>query len=200
MTVEISAKLVQQLRGKTGAGMMNCKKALIENNGDFDKAIDSLRLKGMAIADKKSSRSTNEGMIYAYVHTGNKLGILVEINCETDFVAKRPEFSGLARNIAMQIASNSDIEIVSSLDIPQNVKDEAWEFESNKEDLQNKPEEIKNKIIQGRVDKSLKTQVLLEQEFIRDSSITVEDYIKQVIGLLGENIKVSRFTRYTLGQ
>ena len=163
MTVEISAKLVQQLRGKTGAGMMNCKKALIENNGDFDKAIDSLRLKGMAIADKKSSRSTNEGMIYAYVHTGNKLGILVEINCETDFVAKRPEFSGLARNIAMQIASNSDIEIVSSLDIPQNVKDEAWEFESNKEDLQNKPEEIKNKIIQGRVDKSLKTQVLLEQ-------------------------------------
>lgn len=200
MTVEINAKLVQQLREKTGAGMMNCKKALTENNGDFEKAIESLRLRGMAIADKKSSRNTNEGMIYAYIHTGNKLGILVEVNCETDFVAKRPEFSELAKNIAMQIASNSDIEAVSSTDISKSVKDEIWEFESYKEDLKNKPEDIKNKIIQGRVAKSLKAKVLLEQEYIRDSSITVQQYIKQVIGLLGENIKINRFTRYILGQ
>ena len=178
MTVEISAKIVKQLRDKTGAGMMNCKQALAENNGDFDKAIEYLRLKGMATADKKSSRNTKEGMIYAYVHTGNKLGILVEVNCETDFVARRPEFNELAKNVAMQIASNPNIEIVSSSDISRDLKDEIWKFESAKEDLQNKPEEIRNKIIRGRVDKNLKTRVLLEQEFIRDPSITVEEYIK----------------------
>jgi elongation factor Ts len=200
MTIEISAKLVKELRDKTGAGMMICKKALAENNGDFEKAIESLRLKGIATADKKSSRNTNEGIIYAYVHTGSKLGILVEVNCETDFVARRSEFVELSKNVAMQIASNSNIEVVSLEDIPQSVIDKTWEFERIKEDLKNKPEEIKNKIIQGRVDKSLKTQVLLEQEYIRDPSITVDEYIKQVIGLLGENIKVTRFIRYILGQ
>lgn len=200
MTIEISAKLVKELRDKTGAGMMICKKALAENNGDFEKAIESLRLKGIATADKKSSRNTNEGIIYAYVHTGSKLGILVEVNCETDFVARRPEFVELSKNVAMQIASNSNIEVVSLEDIPQSIIDKTWEFERIKEDLKNKPEEIKNKIIQGRVDKSLKTQVLLEQEYIRDPSITVDEYIKQVIGLLGENIKVTRFIRYILGQ
>ena len=199
MTIEISAKLVKELRDKTGAGMMICKKALAENNGDFEKAIESLRLKGIATADKKSSRNTNEGIIYAYVHTGSKLGILVEVNCETDFVARRPEFVELSKNVAMQIASNSNIEVVSLEDIPQSIIDKTWEFERIKEDLKNKPEEIKNKIIQGRVDKSLKTQVLLEQEYIRDPSITVDEYIKQVIGLLGENIKVTRFIRYILG-
>ena len=200
MTIEISAKLVKELRDKTGAGMMICKKALAENNGDFEKAIESLRLKGIATADKKSSRNTNEGIIYAYVHTGSKLGILVEVNCETDFVARRPEFVELSKNVAMQIASNSNIEVVSLEDIPQSIIDKTWEFERMKEDLKNKPEEIKNKIIQGRVDKSLKTQLLLEQEYIRDPSITVDEYIKQVIGLLGENIKVTRFIRYILGQ
>lgn len=200
MTIEISAKLVKELRDKTGAGMMICKKALAENDGDFEKAIESLRLKGIATADKKSSRNTNEGIIYAYVHTGSKLGILVEVNCETDFVARRPEFVELSKNVAMQIASNSNIEVVSLEDIPQSTIDKTWEFERIKEDLQNKPEEIKNKIIQGRVDKSLKTQVLLEQDYIRDPSITVDEYIKQVIGLLGENIKITRFIRYILGQ
>lgn len=200
MTIEISAKLVKELRDKTGAGMMICKKALSENNGDFEKAIEFLRLKGIATADKKSSRNTNEGIIYAYVHTGSKLGILVEVNCETDFVARRPEFVELSKNVAMQIASNSNIEVVSLEDIPQSIVDKTWEFERIKEDLQNKPEEIKNKIIQGRVDKSLKTQVLLEQEYIKDPSITVDEYIKQVIGLLGENIKITRFIRYVLGQ
>nr|YP_009496525.1 translation elongation factor Ts [Actinocyclus subtilis]AWT39238.1 translation elongation factor Ts [Actinocyclus subtilis] len=200
MTIEISAKLVKQLRDQTGAGMMTCKKALEENNGDFDKAIESLRLKGMATADKKSSRNTNEGIIYAYVHTGSKLGILVEINCETDFVARREEFVELSKNIAMQIASNSSLDVVSLEDISQEIIDETWNFESNKEDLQNKPDNIKEQIIKGRVDKSLKTRVLLEQEYIKDSSISVEEYIKQVIGLLGENIKVARFTRYVLGE
>ena len=200
MKTEIDAKTVKKLRDETGAGMMNCKKALAENDGDYEKAVESLKLKGMATADKKASRNTNEGLIYSYIHTGSKLGILVEINCETDFVARRSEFSDLAKNIAMQIASNPEIEVVSTDDISEAVKEEVRNFESGKEDLQNKPEEIRNKIVEGRVEKSLKKQVLLEQEYIRDPSITVSDYIKQVVGVLGENIRVTRFTRYVLGE
>lgn len=200
MKTEIDAQTVKKLREETGAGMMNCKKALAENNGDYEKAVESLRLKGMATADKKASRSTDEGIIYAYIHTGSKLGILVEVNCETDFVARRPEFTELAKNLAMQIASNPEIEVVSNDDISEETKNEVWKFESAKEDLKNKPEEIQNKIIQGRVDKNLKRKVLLEQEFIRDPNITVNEYIKQVVGVIGENIRVKRFTRYVLGE
>jgi elongation factor Ts len=200
MKTEIDAKTVKKLREETGAGMMNCKQALIENNGDYEKAIQSLKLKGMATADKKSSRNTNEGLIYSYIHTGSKLGILIEINCETDFVARREEFSEVAKNVAMQIASNPEIMFVSAEEISESVKEEVRKFEGAKEDLQNKPEEIKNKIVEGRVEKTLKKQVLLDQEYIRDSNITVNQYIKQVIGILGENIKVARFTRYVLGE
>jgi elongation factor Ts len=200
MKTEIDAKVVKKLRDATGAGMMNCKKALLDNDGDYEKAIESLRLKGMATADKKASRNTNEGLIYSYIHTGNKLGILVEVNCETDFVARREEFSDLAKNIAMQIASNLEIQVVSMENISESKRKEVENFENSKEDVQNKPEEIRNKIIEGRVEKSLKRAVLLEQEYIRDSNITVNEYIKQVISLLGENIKVARFTRFVLGE
>lgn len=200
MKTEISAQTVKKLRDATGAGMMDCKKALADNDGDFDKAVESLRLKGMATADKKASRNTNEGIIYAYIHTGSKLGILVEVNCETDFVARREEFTDLAKNVAMQIASNPEIQVVSSSDISEEAKEQAYKFESAKEDLQNKPEEIRDKIVKGRVEKALKKQVLLEQEFIRDPSITVNEYIKQIVGVIGENIQVSRFTRYVLGE
>ena len=200
MKTEIDAQTVKKLREETGAGMMNCKKALADNNGDYEKAVESLRLKGMATADKKASRNTNEGIIYAYIHTGSKLGILVEINCETDFVARRTEFTELAKNIAMQIASNPEIEVVSTNDISESEREKVVKFESAKDDLQNKPQEIRNKIVEGRVEKSLKKQVLLEQEYIRDSSITVKEYIKQVVGVLGENIQVRRFTRYVLGE
>ena len=200
MKTEIDAKIVKKLRDETGAGMMNCKNALIENDGDYEKAVESLKLKGMATADKKASRNTNEGLIYSYIHTGSKLGILIEINCETDFVARREEFSEVAKNVAMQIASNPDIIFVSSEEIPESAKEEVRKFESAKEDLKNKPEEIKNKIVEGKVEKNLKKQVLLDQEYIRDSNITVNQYIKQVVGILGENIKVARFTRYVLGE
>ena len=199
MKTEIDAKTVKKLRDETGAGMMNCKKALLDNDGDYNKAIESLRLKGMATADKKASRNTNEGLIYSYIHTGNKLGILMEINCETDFVARREEFSDLAKNVAMQIASNPEITVISKEDISESQKEEVRKFESSKDDLQNKPEEIRNKIVDGRVEKALKKQVLLEQEYIRDPNITVNEYIKQVVGVLGENIRVARFTRYVLG-
>ena len=200
MKTEINAQIVKKLRDETGAGMMNCKKALTENDGDYEKAIQSLKLKGMATADKKSSRNTNEGLIYSYIHTGGKLGILLEVNCETDFVARREEFSDLAKNIAMQIASNPDIKVVSTEDIPDSLKEEVRNFENAKDDLKNKPKEIQDKIIEGRVEKSLKQSVLLEQDYIRDPGITVNDYIKQVIGIIGENIRVSRFTRYVLGE
>lgn len=200
MTTDITPQTIKKLREKTGAGMMNCKKALTEHNGDFEKAIESLRLKGMATADKKSGRNTQEGMIYSYIHTGNKLGILLEINCETDFVARHEDFSDLAKNIAMQIASNADIEIITSDDISQTLKDDVWKFESAKDDLANKPEEIRNKIIEGRVEKTLKTKVLLDQPYIRDTNITVEQYLKQTIGVLGENIKIRRFVRFVLGE
>ena len=200
MKTEVNAEIVKKLRNETGAGMMNCKKALIESDGDYEKAVKSLKLKGMATADKKASRNTNEGLIYSYIHTGNKLGILIEINCETDFVARREEFSDLAKNIAMQIASNPELSVVSMDDISESLKNEVKEFESAKNDLQNKPKEIKDKIIEGRVEKSLKSKVLLEQEYIRDPNVTVNEYIKQVIGTLGENIKVARFTRYLLGE
>jgi elongation factor Ts len=200
MKTEIDAKIVKKLREETGAGMMNCKQALIENDGDYEKAVQSLKLKGMATADKKASRNTNEGLIYSYIHTGSKLGILLEVNCETDFVARREEFSDLAKNIAMQIASNPDIVFVSMDNISETVKEEVRLFEAAKEDLQNKPDQIKNKIVEGRVEKHLKKQVLLDQEFIRDPNMTVGQYIKQVVGILGENIKVARFTRFVLGE
>ena len=200
MTVDINPQTIKKLREKTGAGMMTCKQALSENNGNFDKAVEFLKLKGIATANKKASRNTQEGIIYSYIHTGNKLGILLEINCETDFVARRPEFTELAKNIAMQIASNDNIEVISLDSISESMKNEVWQFENNKEDLINKPEEIRNKIISGRVEKALKTKVLLEQPFVRDSNITVEQYIKQIIAILGENIKVRRFVRYTLGE
>jgi len=200
MKTEIDAKTVKKLREETGAGMMNCKQALLENDGNYEKAVEFLKLKGMATADKKASRNTNEGLIYSYIHTGNKLGILLEINCETDFVARREEFSDLAKNIAMQIASNPEITFVSMEEISESTKEEIRRFESAKEDLKNKPEEIKNKIVAGRVEKSLKKQVLLEQEYIRDPNMTVNEYIKQVISILGENIKVARFARFVLGE
>lgn len=200
MKIEINAKVVKKLRDETGAGMMNCKRALIENKGNYEDAVESLKLKGMATADKKSTRNTNEGLIYSYIHTGDKLGILVEINCETDFVARREEFSDLAKNIAMQIASNSQISVVSIDDISESMKEKTINFENAKDDLQNKPDEIKKKIVAGRVQKNLKKQVLLEQEYIRDPNITVNEYIKQIIAILGENIQVARFTRYVLGE
>ena len=198
--MEISAKIVKELRDKTGAGMMNCKKALAENNGDFDKALEALRLKGEAIADKKASRTANEGLIESYIHTGSKLGVLLEVNCETDFVSRKPEFKELVQNLGMQIAACQDVELISMDDISDDIKKKEWDFENGKDDLANKPEEIKKKIIEGRVNKNLKTKVLLEQEYIRDSNITVEGYLKQNISLFGENIKVARFVRFNLGQ
>ena len=200
MSVEISSKLVKELREKTGAGMMNCKKALQESEGDFEKAVESLRQKGLASADKKAGRQASEGLIESYIHTGGKLGVLVEINCETDFVARRPEFQQLAKNIAMQVAASPTVNFVSVNDIPTEVIEREKNIEAGKDDLANKPEQIRLKIVDGRIDKILKTQSLLDQPFLRDNTQTVEEVIKQTISQLGENIKISRFIRFQLGE
>jgi elongation factor Ts len=200
MSLEISPKLVKELREKTGAGMMNCKKALQETEGDFDKAVETLRQKGLASADKKAGRQASEGVIESYIHTGGKLGVLVEVNCETDFVARRPEFQQLAKNIAMQIAASPTVNYVSVNDIPPEIVEREKSIEAGKEDLANKPEEIRAKIVDGRIEKILRTQSLLDQPFIRDNNQTVEELIKQTISQLGENIKVARFIRFQLGE
>ncbi|CAM9090948.1 unnamed protein product [Discosporangium mesarthrocarpum] len=199
MTLEINPKLVKELRIKTGAGMMNCKKALQETNGNFDEAIKSLRQKGLASADKKSTRHAMEGIISSYIHTGGKIGVLIEVNCETDFVARRTEFQELVKNLAMQVAASPNINYISIEEIPEKMIQVEKEIELKKDDLNNKPEEIKSKIVLGRVEKILKAQTLLDQPYIRNPNITIEELIKEKISLLGENIKIKRFVCYQLG-
>lgn len=199
MTLEISSTLVKELREQTGAGMMNCKKALQETNGNFDEAIRTLRKKGLASADKKIDRNASEGLVSSYIHTGGKIGVLVEVNCETDFVARREEFQELVKNIAMQIAASPEVLYIKMDDVPKEIFENEKEIELNKNDLDNKPDEIKNKIILGRVEKTLKKLSLIDQPFIRDPNITVEELVKEKISLFGENIKIKRFTRYILG-
>lgn len=198
--LQISAQEVKKLRDRTGAGMMACKKALQASNGDINIAIENLRQKGLALANKKTNRTTAEGLIESYIHTGSRIGVLVEINCETDFVARRKEFQKLARNIAMQIAACPSVEYIAIQDIPENIINIEKRIEAGKEDLLNKPHEVQKKIIENRVTKRLKEISLLEQSFIREPNITIEQLIKQFIALLGENIKVRRFQKFILGE
>ncbi|MDJ0598294.1 MAG: translation elongation factor Ts [Crocosphaera sp.] len=197
---EISAKLVKELREKTGAGMMDCKKALKENEGDMEKAMEWLRQKGITSAEKKSGRQTAEGLVHSYIHTGGRIGVLVEVNCETDFVARRDEFKELVQNVAMQIAACPNVEYVAQTDIPEAIIAKEKEIEMGRDDLGNKPDNIKEKIVQGRIEKRQKELSLLDQPFIKDPNMTVEELLKQTISQLGENIQVRRFTRFVLGE
>ncbi|MDL5052900.1 translation elongation factor Ts [Oscillatoria laete-virens NRMC-F 0139] len=197
---EISAKLVKELREKTGAGMMDCKKALAENDGDMTKATEWLRQKGLASAGKKAGRVAAEGLVDSYIHTGGRIGVLVEVNCETDFVARREEFQALVRNIAMQIAACPNVEYVSVSEIPSDVAEKEKAIEMGRDDIAGKPDNIKEKIVQGRIEKRLKELALLDQPYIRDQNITVEELVKQSIAQLGENIQVRRFIRFVLGE
>ncbi|MGB8686046.1 MAG: translation elongation factor Ts [Microcoleus sp.] len=197
---DISAKLVKELRDKTGAGMMDCKKALIENEGNMETSIEWLRKKGLASAGKKAGRVASEGLVGSYIHTGGRVGVLVEVNCETDFVARREEFQSLVRNIAMQIAACPNVEYVKVEDIPAEVVAREKAIEMGKDDLGNKPENIKEKIVQGRIDKRLKELSLMDQPFIRDQNISVEELVKQTIAQIGENVQVRRFVRFVLGE
>ena len=197
---DVSAKIVKDLRDKTGAGMMDCKKALAESDGDMIKASEWLRQKGIASAEKKSSRIAAEGAIGTYIHTGARVGVLLELNCETDFVARGDLFQGLLKDVAMQVAACPNVEYVSTEEIPVDVVEKEKSIEMGRDDLSGKPEQMKAKIVEGRIGKRLKELVLLEQPFIRDSSMTVAELVKQVAGKIGENVQVRRFTRYTLGE
>ena len=196
----ITAKLVKDLRDKTGAGMMDCKKALKETDGNLDKAIEWLRKKGIASAEKKSGRVAAEGSIGSYIHTGSRVGVLLELNCETDFVARGEIFQSLLKDIAMQIAACPNVEYVSTDEISNEIVEKEKIIEMGRDDLSGKPDQIKEKIVAGRISKRLRELALLDQPYIKDSSITVEQLVKQAAGKIGENIKVRRFTRYTLGE
>jgi len=196
----ITAEQVKLLREKTGAGMLNCKNALVETEGNFEKAVEFLRQKGLATAEKKLSRNTKQGIIASYIHTGAKIGILLELNCETDFVARRVEFQNLAKNLAMQIAASPSVNYISLNEIPQEIWESEMRIEAQREDLANKPQNIKESILKGRVEKTLKTFTLLNQYCIRDPQITVEDYVKNHVSLLGENIQIGRFQKFIVGE
>lgn len=196
----ITAAMVKELREKTGSGMMDCKKALQENDGDMDKAVDYLREKGMADSAKKSSRIAAEGVVASYIHMGGKIGVLVEVNCETDFVSKTDDFKKLAENIAMHIAA-SNPKYLTREDV------DPAEVEREKEVLkaqalnEGKPEHIVEKMVEGRINKFYSEIVLMEQDYIRsEDSQTVEEMIKSAIAEFGENIKIRRFIRYEMGE
>ena len=197
---EISAKLVKQLRDKTGAGMMDCKKALIESDGDMEKAMEWLRQKGITSAEKKAGKTTAEGLVGSYIHTGGRVGVLVEINCQTDFVARNEAFLALVKDVAMQIAASPNVEYVRVEDIPPAVVSKEKEIEMGKDDLGSKPVNIREKIVEGRIDKRLKELSLMDQPYIKDQSITVADLIKQSVAGLGENIQIRRFVRFVMGE
>ena len=196
----VSAKLVKDLRDKTGAGMMDCKKALAATDGDATKAIERLRQKGIASAEKKSGRTAAEGAVGSYIHTGARVGVLLEVNCETDFVARGEIFQELVRDVAMQVAACPNVEYVSTDQIPQDIVEREKTIEMGRDDLDGKPDKMKEKIVEGRIGKRLKELALLEQPFIKDSAITVAELVKQTAGKIGENVQVRRFTRYTLGE
>lgn len=200
MMVDISAKLVRELRQKTGVGMMDCKKALQATNGNVEKAIEWLRQKGIASAVNKSKRITAEGLIESYIHTGSRVGVLLEVNCETDFVARSEAFQVLVKDIAMQIVAYSNIEYINISDIPSEIVDCEKAIEMGRDDLANKPDNIKEKIVRGRIQKRLKEMSLMEQPYMRDRDITVAQRLNQAISVLGENIKVRRFVRFVLGE
>lgn len=194
----VSAALVKQLREETGAGMMDCKKALSETEGDLVKAQEYLRKKGLSTADKKSSRLAAEGRIGSYIHD-SRIGVLIEVNCETDFVGRGEKFKELVDDLAMQVVACPQVQYVSIEDIPESIVIKEKELEMQREDLQSKPENIRERIVEGRISKRLGEVALLEQPFIKNDSILVKDLVKQTVAALGENIKVRRFVRFTLG-
>lgn len=197
--MEIKATMVKELRTRTGAGMMDCKKALAESQGDVDKAIEFLRVKGLSKAAKKAGRDTTEGLVVSYIHPGSKIGVLVQINCETDFVARTDEFQTFAKNIAMQVAAAAPLSVTRE-EVPAEVLEQEREIFRTQALEQKKPENIVEKIVDGRIEKFYAEAVLLDQVYIKDNDKKVADLLKETIAALGENIKIARFSRFQLGQ
>ncbi|MGH7165289.1 MAG: translation elongation factor Ts [Nitrospiraceae bacterium] len=191
--------LVKELREKTGAGILDCQKALVESGNDIEKAIEHLRQKGLAAAQKKAGRETNEGLIAAYVHPGNRIGVLVEVNCETDFVARNEEFQSFVKDIALQVAASSP-SFVKREDVPARLLEKEQSIYQAQAKEMGKPAATWPKIIEGKLEKFYQENCLLEQVFIKDPTVTIKDLLGQKIAKIGENITIRRFTRYQLGQ
>ena len=194
----ISAELVKQLREKTGAGVMDCKQALTESDGELDKAVEFLRKKGLATAAKRAGRATSEGTIQSYIHMGGKLGVMVEVSCETDFVAKNEDFQEFARNMAMHIAASNPLGI-NPEDIPQEVLDKEKEIYRAQAAETGKPDKIVEKITEGKINKFVTDNCLMNQAYVRNPDITVADLLNELIAKIGENITIKRFVRFQVG-
>ena len=197
--MSIDAKLVKTLRDKTGAGMMDCKKALVESDGDLEKAVDHLRKSGIAKAEKKGSRDTKDGLVYSYIHAGGRLGVLVELNCETDFVAKTEGFNELAHNIAMQIAATNPLALDRESVDPAVIKREKEIFTDQAKSA-GKPKNIIEKMVEGRLNIFFQESCLLDQTYIKDPDKKVNDLLTETIATLGENISINRFVRFAIGE
>ena len=197
--MNIDAKIVKELRDKTGAGMMDCKRALVDTNGDLEKAVEALRKAGVAKAANKGTRSAKEGLVFSYIHHGGRLGVLVEVNCETDFVAKTDGFKELVHNLAIQIAATNPVS-VSREQVPEElVKSEEGIYTEQAKNSK-KPDKVIEKIVSGKMDKYFQEICLLEQPFIKDPDKIVKDLITESIATLGENISVGRYIRYAVGE
>lgn len=197
--MEITASMVKELRQKSGAGVMACKRALTESDGDMDKAVQVLREAGTAVAAKRMGREVPEGIVTSYIHAGSRIGVLLELNCETDFVARTPEFQQLAKDIAMQIAAKRPL-YVKKEDVPESVIDAEKEILRTQALNEGKPERVIDKIIEGRIQKYFSNTCLMEQEFIKDSDKTIGDIVLEKISTIGENMSIRRFARYELGE
>ncbi len=197
--MSVGADLVKKLREKTGAGMMDCKRALEKADGDMDQATDYLRRQGMAQAAKKASRTAKEGIIHSYIHPGDKLGVLVELNCETDFVARTEDFRLLAKDIAMQIAATNPL-VVTRSDLKPELLDKEKEIYRTQAKNEGKPEKIIERIVEGKLEKYFQEVCLLEQPFVKDQDRSLKDRIDETIAKLGENLAVKRFIRFRLGE
>ncbi len=196
--MDITAKMVKELREATGAGMMDCKNALKESAGDMDKAGDYLRKKGIASAAKKEGRATSQGIVGSYIHMGGKVGVLLEVACETDFVARTDDFQEFVHNVAMHIAAASPVAVTREEVDPSLIEKEKEIYRGQMEE-QGKPAEMIDKIVEGKVDKYYSEIVLLEQKYVKDPDVTVADYLKSIIGSLGENMQIKRFSRFQIG-
>lgn len=195
----ITPTMIKELREKTGAGMMDCKEALVESRGDIEKAMEHLRKKGLAQAAKKASRAASEGLVSSYIHAGGKIGVLVEVNCETDFVAKTEEFQDFVKNTCMQIAA-SNPQYVSREDVPEEVLNKEKEIYREQALTSGKPEKVLDRIVEGKLGKFYEEVCLLEQDYIRDSEKKVGDILADAVGKFGENIVVRRFARFVIGE
>ncbi len=195
----ISAATVKQLREKTGAGMMDCKQALAESGGDMDKAVDFLRKKGLATAAKRAGRSMSEGVIESYIHLGGKIGVIVEVNCETDFVAKNDEFKQFSKNIAMHIAATNPLGVKEE-DVPEEIIHREKEVYKGQALEMGKPEKMIDKIVEGKLSKFFKDSCLMNQAYVRDPELTIADLLNGLIAKMGENITIHRFVRFQIGE